>query len=140
MAAASEKHQVVVIGGGLAGLAAALEAAQSPFTHVILLDKEARTGGNSAKATSGINGTGVDPSSSFLMRAPHFTCLAASGTAAQLEQKVEDTVNIFSQDTHESGHGLCDPALVSMLTSQSADAVAFLTSHGEPPRQTRTMG
>ena len=58
MAAAQQKFRVVVIGGGLAGLAATFEAAQSSQTHVTLIDKEPRTGGNSAKATSGINGVG----------------------------------------------------------------------------------
>jgi succinate dehydrogenase/fumarate reductase flavoprotein subunit len=52
---------VVVIGGGLAGLSAAVEAASYfsrenlPSCTVTLLDKEPRIGGNSAKASSGIN-------------------------------------------------------------------------------------
>ena len=52
---------VVVIGGGLAGLSAAVEAAsyfsreKLPSCTVTLLDKEPRIGGNSAKASSGIN-------------------------------------------------------------------------------------
>ncbi|CAM9716063.1 unnamed protein product [Discosporangium mesarthrocarpum] len=46
---------VVVVGGGLAGLAAAIEASRAG-AKVMLLEKEKRIGGNSAKATSGING------------------------------------------------------------------------------------
>eukprot|EP00754_Rhynchopus_humris_P031354 Rhum_TRINITY_DN15333_c12_g1::Rhum_TRINITY_DN15333_c12_g1_i2::g.152447::m.152447 len=55
-----ERHEchsparVIVVGGGLAGLTAAVYAAKAG-AHVVLLEKEARTGGNSAKATSGIN-------------------------------------------------------------------------------------
>ncbi|CAM9520830.1 unnamed protein product, partial [Phaeothamnion confervicola] len=45
---------VAIIGGGLAGLSAALEAVGSGnAVRVVLLDKEPRIGGNSAKATSG---------------------------------------------------------------------------------------
>ena len=43
---------VVVIGGGLAGLAAALEA-QQRGARVTILEKTERVGGNSSKATSG---------------------------------------------------------------------------------------
>jgi hypothetical protein len=52
---------VVVVGGGLAGLSAAVEAASYfsrgnlPSCTVTLVDKEPRIGGNSAKASSGIN-------------------------------------------------------------------------------------
>eukprot|EP00123_Amoebidium_parasiticum_P016422 comp23421_c1_seq2/m.38956 comp23421_c1_seq2/g.38956 ORF comp23421_c1_seq2/g.38956 comp23421_c1_seq2/m.38956 type:complete len:137 (-) comp23421_c1_seq2:43-453(-) len=52
----SGRHRtVVVLGGGLAGLAATVEAHRAGAS-VILVEKEPRLGGNSAKATSGING------------------------------------------------------------------------------------
>lgn len=47
--------QVIVVGGGLAGLS----AAHTVLEHggrVIVLDKNSFLGGNSTKATSGING------------------------------------------------------------------------------------
>ena len=44
---------VIVVGSGLAGMSAAIEAADAR-AKVILLEKEPKTGGNSAKATSGI--------------------------------------------------------------------------------------
>lgn len=44
--------QVIVVGGGLAGLSAVLEALNAG-AKVILVDKEANLGGNSAKASSG---------------------------------------------------------------------------------------
>jgi succinate dehydrogenase/fumarate reductase flavoprotein subunit len=47
--------QVIVVGGGLAGLS----AAHTVLEHggrVFLIDKNAFLGGNSTKATSGING------------------------------------------------------------------------------------
>ena len=44
---------VVVVGGGLAGLAASIEASRAG-APVILMEKANRIGGNSAKATSGV--------------------------------------------------------------------------------------
>lgn len=53
-----EVVDVVVVGGGLAGLSAALAAQErQPACSVLILDKEANLGGNSAKASSGINGS-----------------------------------------------------------------------------------
>ena len=51
-------NDVVVVGGGLAGLSAAIEAARHG-ARVTIIDKERSLGGNSAKATSGINGVGT---------------------------------------------------------------------------------
>lgn len=47
---AQQRGPIVVVGGGLAGLSAALEAVAHDVS-VILLESEARLGGNSAKAT-----------------------------------------------------------------------------------------
>lgn len=48
---------VVVVGSGLAGTVAAITAARAAAggVDVVVLEKEERTGGNSAKASSGIN-------------------------------------------------------------------------------------
>jgi len=50
--------KVIVIGGGLAGLSAAHTILENGGS-VLLLDKSAFLGGNSTKATSGINGMSV---------------------------------------------------------------------------------
>lgn len=47
--------QVIVVGGGLAGLSAAHTVLERGG-RVLVLDKNAFLGGNSTKATSGING------------------------------------------------------------------------------------
>lgn len=47
---------VVVVGGGLAGLTAVLTMLDRGVAHVVLVEKEGFLGGNSAKASSGING------------------------------------------------------------------------------------
>ena len=47
-----DSTRVVVVGGGLAGLSATIEAVQHGAL-VTIVEKEERIGGNSAKATSG---------------------------------------------------------------------------------------
>lgn len=73
---------------------------------MVLLEKEATVGGNSAKATSGINGW---------------------GTRIQAQQGVADEERFFERDTFRSGKGgLCDPSLVRVLSTQSAEAIRWL--------------
>lgn len=91
-----------MVGGGLAGCSAAIEAANCG-AQVILLEKESQLGGNSAKATSGIN---------------------AWGTRAQAQQGIDDGGKFFERDTYRSGKGgSCEPGLVKMLSVKSADAI-----------------
>jgi succinate dehydrogenase/fumarate reductase flavoprotein subunit len=51
-------ERVIVVGGGLAGLSAAHTIIERGG-NVLLLDKNPFLGGNSTKATSGINGAGT---------------------------------------------------------------------------------
>ncbi|PVV02023.1 hypothetical protein BB560_003529 [Smittium megazygosporum] len=102
----SSKNHVVIIGGGLAGMSAAIEAyLKSPSTKVTLFDKEPKLGGNSAKASSGINGV---------------------HTITQKQFGVQDSVDLFSQDTIRSGRGLSDPGLVNKLVVDSTESVSWL--------------
>jgi flavocytochrome c len=104
-----QEASVLVIGGGLAGLSAALAAAEAGAT-VTLLEKTQHVGGNSAKATSGINGW---------------------GTEAQEAYGIDDGPGLFERDTVISGHGgSVRTELVAMLSAQSGDAVRFLSKHG----------
>ncbi|KAK7202044.1 NADH-dependent fumarate reductase [Novymonas esmeraldas] len=109
--AGSLPARVLIIGGGLAGCSAAIEAANCG-AQVVLLEKEPKLGGNSAKATSGIN---------------------AWGTRAQAKQGVMDGGKFFERDTYRSGKGgNCDPCLVKTLSVKSADAVKWLSELGVP--------
>lgn len=54
----SEGPKVIVVGGGLCGLSAAHTVLERGG-RVVLLDKNAFLGGNSTRATSGINGAGT---------------------------------------------------------------------------------
>lgn len=78
--------QVVVVGGGLAGLSAAHQCLQNG-AKVTLIERNPFCGGNSTKATSGINGT---------------------LTQAQINKGVQDNAEIFIQDTARSSQ-LGDP-------------------------------
>lgn len=93
---------VAIIGGGLAGLAASLEASRlNPALRILLLEKELKLGGNSAKASSGIN--------------------AALDT--------QDAPR-FQEDTLRSGGGLSVEQMVRVFVDQSPDAIAFLEQSG----------
>ena len=58
MAAVFPANQVIVVGGGLPGMSAANTVVELGG-RTILLDKSSFCGGNSTKATSGINGAGT---------------------------------------------------------------------------------
>ncbi len=104
----SPSASVVVVGGGLAGLSATIEAVKHG-SIVTLIEKEKGLGGNSAKATSGINGV---------------------GTEAQSAKEIEDNLEMFSKDTLSSGEGLSKPDLVQVLGKNSAEAHVWLKSMG----------
>jgi len=104
----SARSQVIVVGGGLAGLTATIEAAKAGAS-VTIIDKEAQLGGNSAKASSGMNG---------------------AATEAQKDQGIDDSVDRFIEDTLSSGDGLSKRKLVETLARQSAGAHAWLRSLG----------
>ncbi|KAF5345272.1 hypothetical protein D9758_008488 [Tetrapyrgos nigripes] len=95
---------VIVVGGGLAGLSAAHTLLERG-ANVVLLDKQGFMGGNSTKATSGING---------------------AGTQTQQEQSIPDNAKIFFEDTKKSARDLARDDLIHVLTGRSGDAVNWL--------------
>lgn len=104
----STEKEIVVIGGGLAGLSAVVTAAKiNKDLKITLIEKESRLGGNSAKATSGIN---------------------AVGSPAQKREKVEDSFELFIQDTQKSGKGNSCKGLCETLVKGSTSAISFLES------------
>lgn len=96
--------QVIVVGGGLAGLSAAHTILERGG-NVLLLDKQGFMGGNSTKATSGING---------------------AGTEGQQELGIPDSAKIFFEDTKRSARDLARDDLIRVLTGNSGDAVNWL--------------
>lgn len=94
-------NRIIIVGGGLAGVCAAHTALQHGGS-VLLLDKSAFLGGNSTKASSGIAGT---------------------PTQAQIDAGVLDGVQVFTDDTNRSFHGVKpgeQPGPVSPLVSEMA--------------------
>jgi flavocytochrome c len=106
---------IVVVGSGLAGLSATVEAIDEAHNllqgkagkniRIVVMEKETNVGGNSAKATSGINGT---------------------PTRAQKNQNIQDSVADFIKDTAKSGDGLSRRALIETLAKESALAHDWL--------------
>ncbi|KAF7300845.1 Flavocytochrome C [Mycena kentingensis (nom. inval.)] len=98
--------RVIVVGGGLAGLSA-VHTLLEHGKRVLLLDKQPGLGGNSVKASSGING---------------------AGTETQKALGIEDSVQAFAADTTTSASdALAQPTLIDALTSNSASAISWLT-------------
>lgn len=97
---------LLVIGGGLAGHAAALEAAELGAS-VLLVEKMADVGGST-----------IQSSGSF----------AFAGTQAQRDAGFEDSPEEIRNDIDAASGGLADPALVSVYVEGQADAYAWLKS------------
>lgn len=103
------QEPVIIVGGGLAGLSAAIEAHNNGVNKIILIEKESRLGGNSAKASSGIN---------------------AVGTTTQRMIYSQDSISTFINDTMNSGGGACNKELVELIANESSSAISFLLSLG----------
>jgi len=97
-------QRVIVVGAGLSGLSAAHTIYLSGG-NVVLLDKNNFMGGNSTKATSGING---------------------ALTRTQVDHKIADSVKQFYDDTLKSARDKARPDLIKVLTYKSAAAVEWL--------------
>ena len=101
-------NKVIVIGGGLSGLS----ACHTVLEHggkVLLLDKNPFCGGNSTKATSGIN---------------------AAYTKTQIKKDIVDSVEAFERDTARSANlGQSEESypLAKVLAKDSDPAVEWLT-------------
>ncbi len=97
------KTEVLVIGGGLAGLAAAIEARRAGREVLLICKRRPGRSGNSLLAATNIS-----------------TVSTADG----------DTPEQFSADTLTGGRGLGDPQLVAALAANAAAAIAFLQRCG----------
>ncbi|WPH02453.1 Flavocytochrome c [Acrodontium crateriforme] len=97
-------ERVIVVGAGLSGLSAA-HTIYLAGGNVVLLDKNNFMGGNSTKATSGING---------------------ALTRTQVDEKIGDSVKQFYEDTLKSARDKARPDLIKVLTYKSAAAVEWL--------------
>jgi flavocytochrome c len=94
-----EEADVIVVGSGFAGLAAAIEAREAGCS-VIILEKMKGYGGNSAISDGGV---------------------AAAATQFQADFKIVDTPRLMYDDMLKAGLGLNHPELVRVLTERSAE-------------------
>ena len=82
----SQKHDVIILGSGIAGLRAAIEAAQNPEIDVAIISKVQ------------------------LMRS-HSVC-AEGGTAAVMQPEDGDSLELHAWDTTRGADFLCDQDVV----------------------------
>merc|ERR1719229_1644726 len=94
--------QVVVVGGGLAGVSACNTVVENG-AKTVLIDKSSFCGGNSTKATSGING---------------------AATKTQKAQNIDDSTELFTKDTLKGGAK--KPELAKILCENSGADVEWL--------------
>ena len=99
------RTDIIVIGGGGAGLSAAVEAREQG-ADVILVEKMPILGGNTLYATGGMN---------------------ASGTKYQ---SMKDSPELHFKDTMKGGHNVNDESLVMTMVEKSAEAVDWLMERG----------
>ncbi|KAI1618195.1 FAD binding domain-containing protein [Exophiala viscosa] len=107
--APSVKQSVIVVGSGLAGLSAASELV-ARNVPVVILERQAKPGGNSIKASSGINGVPTRFQPPGLDSLQHF---------------LDDTINSVSSSVM-STMTETRRSLISTLTSSSASAINWL--------------
>ncbi len=98
-----ENVDVVVVGSGLAGLAAAIEAAAAGAS-VAVLEKMKITGGNT-RISDG--------------------ALSAPGNFLQRKAKVEDSPEQFAADMVKAGLGLNHPELVRIVAERAAETIEW---------------
>ncbi|MCI5774080.1 MAG: flavocytochrome c [Erysipelotrichaceae bacterium] len=101
-------YDVAVIGGGGAGLAAAIEAGQNGAS-VLVIEKMPKLGGNTLICGSGYNA--VDPERQGAMG-------------------IEDSIDLFYEQTIEGGDNEGNPELVRIMVEQAYDGIVFLEQYG----------
>ena len=102
----SQKHDVIVLGSGLAGLRAAIEAAQNPELDVAIVSKVQ------------------------LMRS-HSVC-AEGGTAAVMQPDEGDSFELHAWDTVRGADFLCDQDVVKRFVEEAPKEILLLEHWGIP--------
>lgn len=103
-----ESADVVIVGGGGAGMAAAIEARKLGLRTVIL-EKMPILGGSSLLSTGGMN---------------------VAGSAQQKAAGIKDSIELFVKDTLHVGKGANDKALVEVLARESNAALEWIEGLG----------
>ncbi|MDO4493794.1 MAG: flavocytochrome c [Clostridia bacterium] len=141
---------LVIVGAGGAGMSAALQAADLGFENIILVEKTGSVGGNTARATGGMNAAKTTLQDANEWK--ESTAAAVEKTIANAKEKypqlaeliaaVEadyeafkanptgyfDSTNLFMLDTMVGGKALNNIDLVKTMAENSADAIAWLAT------------
>lgn len=149
---ATYNTDIVIVGAGGAGMTAALTAAEKG-ANVIILESQAAVGGNSVRATGGMNAadTPAQDENEFGESAgvektlkTARTTYADNVTITKLAEEVEkqwadyqanpvgyfDSDELMELDTMIGGKGINNPELVEELADESADGVEWLKKYG----------
>lgn len=105
----TQSADIVIIGAGGAGLSAAVQAKQDGTTNVVVLEKMPMVGGNTNRATGGLN---------------------AAETEQQKAKGIEDSIETMYEDTMKGGYNKNNPDLVRKLANEAKDSVVWLTELG----------
>ena len=144
---------VVIVGAGGAGMTAALQAVDSGVNSVIIVEKGGSTGGNTSRATGGMNAAKTayqdenewsDATTTAVEKAiataeeKYADGDKVSNLTAMVKEQFEaykanpegyfDSVELFALDTIIGGKGLNDFDLVMTLTGNSAEAIDWLAT------------
>ena len=105
-----EKFDLVIIGGGLAGLTAAYESyvKSNNTLNIAVIEQLSNIGGNSNRATSGINLLETEP---------------------QKRNNIIDNFTIFYSDTMKSGKNINDPLLVTTFINGTKTLYDYYTDN-----------
>ena len=98
-----EEADVIIVGSGFAGLAAAIEAKRAG-SSVIILEKMKGYGGNST-ISDGV--------------------IAAAATPMQADSEIADSAELMYEDMLKAGLGLNQPELVRVLTEKSSETLQW---------------
>ena len=101
---------LIIVGAGGAGMTAAITARQEGL-EVVLVEKMPMVGGNTLKATGGMN---------------------AAETSVQKKLGIEDSVETFVEDTMKGGYEKNNRELVTVMAEKSGEAIDWLDSIGAP--------
>lgn len=104
---APQDYDVVVVGSGGAGLAAAIQA-HDEGAHVVVIEKMPTIGGNTMKASVGMN---------------------AAETRFQKLKGIEDKKELFYEETLKGGKYKNNPELLHEFVELAPDAIEWLAHH-----------
>lgn len=150
----TKETDIVIIGAGGAGMTAAITAAQEG-KKVVIVEKAEIVGGNSSKATGGMNAAktdlqdkntfgenaGVEKQLEAAKAYPALADLLATVTKQYNDYKANatgyfDSAELFMLDTLVGGKDVNNHDLVKALVDNSADAIAWLAGLNTPIKLT----